>query len=227
MHPDTLNFLKALSENNNRNFFAIVKPLYDQVREQLIAFTDDVISEIKKFDESIDEDLTAKKCLFRIYRDARRLKPWDPVYKKNFGFSISPSGKNDSRAGYYLHIQPKHSFFGGGTYRPEPSELLNLRHYLIRYADEYHKLIQNKNFVKEFWKVGGTSITRPPKGFFKDTPHLELIKKKQHLITHAYTDKEMSDPNFMNLFLHHCKIAMPWFHFLNKGYNYAERQHTL
>jgi uncharacterized protein (DUF2461 family) len=75
MHPDTLNFLKALSENNNRNFFAIVKPLYDQVREQLIAFTDDVISEIKKFDESIDEDLTAKKCLFRIYRDARRLKP--------------------------------------------------------------------------------------------------------------------------------------------------------
>lgn len=75
MHPDTINFLKALSENNTRNFFGIIKPLYDQVREQLIVFTDDVIQEIKKFDDSIEDEVTAKKCLFRIYRDARRLKP--------------------------------------------------------------------------------------------------------------------------------------------------------
>jgi uncharacterized protein (TIGR02453 family) len=227
MHPDTINFLKALSENNTRNFFGIIKPLYDQVREQLIAFTDDLIQEIKKFDDKIDEDLTAKKCLFRIYRDARRLKEGDPVYKKNFGFAISPSGKNDSRAGYYLHIQPWASFFGGGIYRPEPEELLNLRHYLLKYGDEYTKLTKNKEFVKEFGKVGGDELKRFPKWFFADSPHLDLIKKKQHLISHYYTDKEISHPDFKKLFLSHCKIAMPWFHFLNKAYHYTERQHTL
>jgi uncharacterized protein (DUF2461 family) len=74
LHPDTINLLKTLSENNTRNFFGIIKPLYEDVRKQLITFTDQIINHLKKIDEDIKTEIQAKDCLFRIYRDARRLK---------------------------------------------------------------------------------------------------------------------------------------------------------
>jgi uncharacterized protein (DUF2461 family) len=73
-HPDTINFLKTLKENNNRNFFAIIKPLYEEVHKQFLTTGDQIISLIKDFDETIEDSLNAKNCAFRIYRDARRLK---------------------------------------------------------------------------------------------------------------------------------------------------------
>lgn len=227
LHPDTINFLKTLSENNNRNFFAIIKPHYEEIQKQLVIFANQVIWELKKIDDNLKADLQAKDCLFRIYRDARRLKEWDPVYKTNFGFAIGPNGKNDSRASYYLHIQANASFFGGGIYRPEPEWLLNLRHYLARHGDQYIRMTKDKIFVRQFWKVSWDCLTRPPKWFSKDSPHLDLLMKKQHLIMKKYSDKEVLAQDFINTFIDDCQLAMPFFHFLNTWYSYTWRKHEL
>lgn len=219
-HPDTINFLKTLKENNNRNFFAIIKPLYEEVYKQFLTVWDQIISQIKEFDDTIEDSLTIKNCAFRIYRDARRLKEWDPIYKTNFGFAVSPGGKNSSYPWYYLHIEPWKSFFGGGVYRPEPSQLLNLRHYITIYGDKYMQLVSDKKFVATLGKVSWECLTRPPSGFSKDSPHLALLIRKQHLIMKAYSDTELLDNKFISTFITDCKIAMPWFHFLSNGYNY-------
>lgn len=84
LHPDTINFLTLIAENNTRHFFGIIKPLYEQVRDQLINFSTDFIKQLKTMDDELSEDIAPKKCLFRIYRDARRLKEGDPIYKTNF-----------------------------------------------------------------------------------------------------------------------------------------------
>lgn len=220
IHPDTINFLKTLKEHNNRNFFAIVKPLYEEVYKQFLATGDQIIFHIKEFDDMIDNNLTAKNCAFRIYRDARRLKEGDPIYKTNFGFVVSPGGKNSSYPWYYLHIEPDWSFFGGGVYRPEPSQLLNLRHYIVANGDKYMRLVSDKKFVATFGKVSGECLTRPPSGFTKETHHLDLIMMKQHLIMKKYSDSEILSSNFIETYISDCKIAMPWFHFLSNGYRY-------
>jgi uncharacterized protein (TIGR02453 family) len=219
-HPDTINFLKTLKENNNRNFFAIIKPLYEEVHKQFLITWDQIISIIKGFDDTIEDSLTAKSCAFRIYRDARRLKEWDPIYKTNFGFVVSPGGKNSPYPWYYLHIEPSGSFFAGGVYRPEPSQLLNLRHYIATNGDKYIKLVSDKKFVATFGKVSGECLTRPPSGFHKESPHLDLLMRKQHLIYKKYSDQEILSEDFIDTYISDCKIAMPWFHFLSDGYRY-------
>ena len=220
LHPDTLNFLALIKENNSRHFFWIMKPLYEQVRDKLVDFAIELVNEVKKFDDSLSDTMQAKQCLFRIYRDARRLKEGDPVYKTNFWLHLAPNGKNDTRAWYYLHIQPWESFFGGWVYRPTSEELLNLRHYLLKHGDEYLTLTTNKEFVRQFGQIQGTVLQKTPRWFPKEHKYLGLIMRKQHLIYHKYTDAEIVDENFMELFVSHCKLAKDRFHFLNKGYAY-------
>ncbi len=224
LHPDTINFLTLIAENNTRHFFGIIKPLYEQVRDQLINFSTDFIKQLKTMDDELSEDIAPKKCLFRIYRDARRLKEGDPIYKTNFWLFVWPSGKNDTRAGYYLHIQPWKSFFGWGVYRPTSEELLNLRHYLTIYGKQYREITERKEFVRHFWSVQGEELSRPPRWFDLQTPYVDLVKKKQHLIYHPFSDTQVLEDNFMTLVLEQCKVAMERFHFLNAGYSYTKRK---
>lgn len=224
LHPDTINFLTLIAENNTRHFFGIIKPLYEQVREQLVQFATDYINQLRTIDNSISEDVLPKKCLFRIYRDARRLKEGDPIYKINFGLFVGPDGKNDTHAGHYIHIQPGESFFGGGVYWPTSEELLNLRHYLSKYGKQYFALTSDKKFIKLFGKVQWTSTTKFPRWFDNQTPYLELVKQKQHLIYHKFTDKQVLDKDFMKRVLECSQIATPRFQFLNKWYTYTGRK---
>lgn len=127
--------------------------------------------------------------MFRIYRDARRIKEGDQIYKNCFSFFIAPGGKKDRQAGYYIHIQPGGSFFGGGIYWPDPLQLMKIRKKIIERGDEYISLSQEKKFLSRFEKIQGKKTKKMPRGYTDDLPHTELIKRKQHIITHQYSDK--------------------------------------
>lgn len=73
LHPATLEFLKAINEHNSRTFFASARDLYDEIWESINGVAASLISEISKIDNDY-ADLLPKDCLFRIYRDARRIK---------------------------------------------------------------------------------------------------------------------------------------------------------
>lgn len=64
--------------------------------------------------------LTPKESVFRIFRDVRFSKDKTP-YKTHFDVFIAKKGGRKSiYAGYYLHITPDNSLFGGGIYAPIP-----------------------------------------------------------------------------------------------------------
>lgn len=92
LHHATLEFLRAINEHNSRKFFGTIRPLYDEIWENLNEVCQELITQIAKIDPDYAE-LQPKDCLFRIYRDARRLKDGDPIYKNNFGMAIAPGGK--------------------------------------------------------------------------------------------------------------------------------------
>jgi uncharacterized protein (DUF2461 family) len=73
LHPALFKFLGAIREENSRKYFASIRPLYDDIWHNLHEFINAVIAELSKKDHTLS-DIQAKQCLFRIYRDARRLK---------------------------------------------------------------------------------------------------------------------------------------------------------
>ncbi|USN56398.1 MAG: DUF2461 family protein [Candidatus Peribacteria bacterium] len=73
LHPATLAFLDAIAEYNTRAYFASVKDLYTEILASVTELCQYLIDEtgVRHADGG---PLSPKDCLFRIYRDARRLK---------------------------------------------------------------------------------------------------------------------------------------------------------
>ena len=108
----TLQFLKQLKKNNNKQWFDANRKKYESAKNDFTIFLQDVLNDFCKTDTGLIA-LAAKDCLFRINRDIRFSKDKSP-YKTNFGASINTGGKKSFKAGYYLHIEPGQSFVGGG-----------------------------------------------------------------------------------------------------------------
>jgi uncharacterized protein (TIGR02453 family) len=80
----TLEFLKDLVQNNDREWFQDHKQRYESAKENIVNFAAEVIKELKKIDPAIATDVDPRKCVMRIYRDVRFSKDKRP-YKSNFG----------------------------------------------------------------------------------------------------------------------------------------------
>jgi len=116
---NTLDFLKKLSRNNNREWFEKNKSRYLEIKDEFELFVTDVLHEMITFDESL-AGLNPKKLTFRIYRDVRFSKDKTP-YKTNVSAGISPAGKGMGVPGYYFQIQPgNNSMVAVGMYQPSP-----------------------------------------------------------------------------------------------------------
>ena len=221
LNPATLAFLKAVKEENSREFFATVKDLYLEIYETLKELCKWLIEEATILDPS-HAGLQVKDCLFRIYRDARMLKEWDLIYKENFGMAISPEGKKSSNPWYYLHIEADGgSFFGGGLYWPSSDQLLNLRHYIQKHGDEYIKILDNKELKKLFGPLQWERLQRPPKWFSQDEKYLDLLKMKQHLFFWYISDKDLIECDILELCKKEMHILSDWMLFLSVGCEYT------
>src|SRR6187455_821183 len=137
---NTLDFLKKLSRNNNREWFEKNKSRYLEIKDEFEIFVTDVLHEMIPFDESL-AGLNPKKLTFRIYRDVRFSKDKRP-YKTNMGASFSPSGKGMGIPGYYLHLEPgDKSFVATGLFMPEPDKLTKVRQEIDYSGDKLSKIV--------------------------------------------------------------------------------------
>jgi uncharacterized protein (TIGR02453 family) len=67
----TFQFIKDLAENNNREWFAINKYRYEEVKADLFPMIEKLIKELAAIDPQYSADTEPKKALMRIYRDVR------------------------------------------------------------------------------------------------------------------------------------------------------------
>ena len=98
LDKETFQFLKKLEANNNRDWFAENKKIYDAS----LGNAKDLFSKIYENLEKHDE--IGKQKVYRIYRDVRFSKDKTP-YNPRFAVSFSRSGK-ELRGGYFLQIKP-------------------------------------------------------------------------------------------------------------------------
>ncbi|MGX7666480.1 DUF2461 domain-containing protein [Flavobacterium pedocola] len=184
----TLDFLIKLKNNNNREWFTDNKKEFQQLEKEFKSFAQEVVTDLSKTD-SID-----KIQMFRIYRDVRFSKDKSP-YKTNFGVALGRT-KPLLRGGYYLHIEPGGCFIGGGFWEPNAEDLNRIRKEFEMDDTEIRKIVADKNFVKTFGSLQGDELKTAPKGFDKEHPANDLIRKKQYLVMRKFTDKEVLDKNF-------------------------------
>src|SRR4051812_7484768 len=150
LQTTTLQFLKQLAKNNNKEWFDANRKKYEAAKADHTYSVQKIIDEFSKTDKAL-ASISAKDCLFRINRDIRFSKDKSP-YKTNLGSYINPNGKTSMSAGYYLHIQPGESFVGGGLYHPDAAALKSVRQEVDYSFEEFKNIINNKKFKAVYTK---------------------------------------------------------------------------
>ena len=198
MQSSTLQFLRNLEKNNNRDWFNENKTLYQEAQQDVISFVEKLIEEMADFDEEMGK-LEAKKSVFRIYRDTRFSKDKIP-YKTNFGAGLG-MGKGNKISGYYLHIEPGKSFLAGGVYKPEPSVLKTIRQEISAFGDEFKAILEQDEFRNYFRGLSvEDKLKKVPQGFEKDDKMAEYLKLKHFIVTHPVSDEQLLSENAVKEF---------------------------
>jgi uncharacterized protein (TIGR02453 family) len=210
-----LHFLNELKDNNNREWFNENKKLFESAKGEFEMLLNQIIPGIQTFDDEIGS-ITAKDCMFRIYRDIRFSKDKTP-YKTNFGGFISKGGRKSGYAGYYLHIEPNKSFLAGGSYMPPNDLLKKMRQEIFYNVDEFKRIINSKEFRKSFGSLEGEKLVRPPKDFPADFEDIDLLKHKSYVVLHPVEDKRLLTKNFIDDILEVYQHLKPLNHFLNRA----------
>ena len=202
----SLTFLQDLKENNNREWFATNKKRFDAEQKAMKQFFNEIGEALGKIDgiESIQ--------IFRIYRDVRFSKNKLP-YKINFSAGYRRT-KPMLRGGYYLHIENEGSFVGGGFWEPNTEDLLRIRKEIELDASELREIIAQDTFKKYFGTLQGDELKTAPRDFDKTHPDIDLIRKKQYLVTRSFTNKEVLDHKFAEEVIATFQAMRPFFNYM-------------
>jgi uncharacterized protein (TIGR02453 family) len=194
---DLTQFLAELAENNNRAWFVMNKPRYDILRAEFLELVTKLIADLGKFDPAV-AGCNPKKALFRINRDMRFSKEKIP-YKTHFSAAINASGLKRPHQGggptYYFHINETGTLLiAAGEWMPPPERLRAIRQHVIDDAAGFSKLLKNKKLKETYGELQEEGkLSRPPKGFDADVPHLEYIKLKNFIVWHELDVRKVAD----------------------------------
>jgi len=207
----TLQFLRDLRANNNREWFNAHKDRYKTEHQHMVGFAEELWDRLSQGDEL--EPQTGKQILFRIYRDVRFSKDKSP-YKPHFSGHIKRANRQ-RRGGYYFHIEPGASMIGGGFWAPEREDLLRIRQELAADAAPLRKLVADPKFRETFGGLAGDKLKTAPKGFDRDHPNIDLLRYKQYIVSHDFTDKEVLSAGFMDQLVEGFLRMRPFFDYMS------------
>ena len=207
----SLEFLKKLTKNNHKEWMDENRKEYQSSEKTLKQIYAEVEKGLNKDDE------IAKVKVFRINRDIRFSKDKTP-YNVHRSASFSRAGAH-RRGSYYLRIEPGNkSRMGGGFFGPEPADLLRIRKEFEMDASEIRAILSAPEFKKIF--DGEFNARDPvktaPKGFSKDDPNIDLIRLKSFVVTHSFTDAEVTAPNFAEIVIEHFELLRPFFDYMSE-----------
>ncbi len=181
--PELFGFLAELSVNNERDWFQANKQRYeDHVREPARAFVRAVGPRLQKLSgHFVASDKQVGGSLMRIFRDVRFSKDKSP-YKTNVGIQFRHArGKDVHAPGYYLHLDLNECFIGVGMWHPDSPSLKAIRERIVAEPDLWRTVTGDSKLTEHF-RHAGDSLSRAPRGFDKDHPLVDDLKRKDHIL---------------------------------------------
>src|SRR6478609_5100994 len=212
IHKSTLDFLKKLSKNNDREWFNKHKEEYLKAQENAIDFADHLISLMNRHDRI--ETPSGKRSLYRIYNDVRFSKDKSPYNPRFAGYM--KRAKPLLRGGYYFWIKPGGSRVVCGFTYPNADDLRRIRQDIDLNYEDWNKLLRTKSIVSTFGVMKGEKVRTAPRGFSSDHPAIELLRFKQFWFEHNFTDKEVLSTDFLLNVNKTFKSIRPFFDYMSE-----------
>jgi uncharacterized protein (TIGR02453 family) len=154
--------------------------------------------------------------LMRVYRDTRFSKDKTP-YKTNIGIQFRHEvGKDIHAPGYYLHISPSECFIGVGLWHPDADALFKIREAIVQKSDTWLAARDDQTFRKHF-TLEGDSLTNAPRGFAKDHPLVEDLKRKDFIALAPLTKTEVTANDLRSQVVKRFREGAPCMEFLCKA----------
>ena len=188
--PELFDFLADLRANNDREWFQANKSRYERhVKEPLLRFIEDFEPYLHSISEHFVADARANGgSMFRIYRDVR--------------FSKDKTPYKTQAAVHFRHDAGKSAHAPG-----------RIRDRIVAEPGAWDNAASASEFVDEFDQAGD-SLKRPPKGFDPEDPHIEDLKRKDHVATCMFSEEEATAAGFIDAVAEGCRKASPYMEFL-------------
>jgi len=210
--PSSFEFLRLLKNNNEREWFNDHKAAYQKELAYIETFAQDLLDLMNIHD--VIETPSGKKSLYRIYRDTRFSNDKTP-YKTHWSGSFKRAGKQ-RRGGYYFHIEPGNSFVAGGFFGPSPQDLKLIRENISFDAEPLRAILSDKTFIASFETLKGEQLKTAPKGFDGDHQDIDLLRYKQFLLVHRFTDEKVLSKEYLGYCNQEFKNMRPFFDYMSE-----------
>lgn len=220
--PETLEFLRQLKRNNDREWFKARKDRYEEhVRGPMVALIERLAIDFKRFAPEIVA--SPKTSLYRIYRDTRFSEDKTPLkvqVSASFRWRGLPKGEG---AGLYLEVHPQWVWMGGGFWAPPMPQLVRIREHIATTYPDIDRIARARSFTRVFGSLEGEKMTRVPRGFAKDDPAAEYLKLRQFLGGREFPPKFATTREFYPALIETYKVLMPLIRFLNEPLSEGSR----
>lgn len=164
---ETIPFLKAIRENNNKEWFANHKAEYENlILNPSRLFVTEMGEHLQALEPTINAEPKINKSLFRIYRDTRRMGSNKEPIKSRIGIIFwQGNSKRLQSSSFYLHFSPDELFVAVGVRWFEKPLLDAYREYIL---DEEKRIELNMlldSLVAKGYKTLEHGYKRYPRGF--------------------------------------------------------------
>lgn len=213
--PSALAFLRALERNNRRDWFNPRKQRYErELKEPMLALIEEINRAMASFAPGHVQP--PPKIMMRIYRDTRFSADKRP-YKNHIAAWWSHRGMlRTSGAGYYVHIAAKEVVVAAGVYMPDREQLLAIRTFLLDHHAELRRRLEDKKLRRAMDSFSGQPLSRPPKGFPKNHPAMDLLRCRQWGVEGTLPPEAATERDFSHQVIRHFQLAAPLVDLLNR-----------
>lgn len=209
--PALFDFLRDLRDHNDRDWFKANKARYEQdAKDPVLRFINDFAEPLRTLTDEVRADpRPVGGSLFRIYRDVRFSADKSP-YKTHIGAQFRHRrGKDVHCPGFYLHLAPDEVFVAAGIWHPDSPTLKAIRGQLDAEPEAW-LAVRDDPALAEHFELAGDRLKRPPKGYSKDHPLLEDLKRKDFVVTTQLSEEIVCSDDFLDRFVDLCRIASPF-----------------
>ena len=219
---EVLDFLRRLSDNNDREWFDAHRAEWTHVKDLWADFTAELIEGVASFDPSV-RGLRPQDCTYRIARDTRFSADKRP-YKSWLGTFIAPHGKKSGYAGYYFHVEPVgdgllgNHLLAAGAVCIEPTVLRSIREEVLDHGDELTESIRR---ARGFRLDTTNRLKRVPTGFPAESEHADLLKQKDYCLEKRVSEEFVLSDGLPERLVEEFRTTKPFLDQLNRAIQYA------
>ena len=168
--PGALDFLRALEDNNERDWFKANRGRYDEL----------LVAPVSALGEQLSAAGFGRPRMFRPWNDTR-FRPAPPV-KEHIGLAIGYEGAG----GFYVELSLDGLLVAAGLHNPAPDQVERMRRLVAdgRTAAPLAKAIAGA--AAAGLALSEPDLVRAPRGYPADHPRIELLRHRSLTVTQRH-----------------------------------------